>query len=423
MKYLLLIPVWLLACAGLRAQEAENYNIIHDEDITSVQIHLAGAPISMPIVELRCPDNALVLQFDHLGDALHDYGYKIRHCNADWSISDLDDNEFVDGFSDERINMIETSQNTLTPYTHYTLGLPNRFVRWNKSGNYLLYIYDNEDDKRLVLVRRFMVIEPLWKTEAVMTQPARVAKLYSHQELDFSMQPKNIRVNNPQNDVKAYVLQNGRWDNVVGPVKPYATRGEQILFDYQDVVVFPAGKEFRFFDMRSLEFRGEFVRTIVRQKDYYEVTLQTDQARSSNNAGQFADANGHFVIENRHQNQGPLQCEYASVLFSLAQNLPFEDQDVYVFGELSDWQLKPAFKMQYSPEAQAYYLDAFLKQGYYNYIYVLLNRDTNEIDPEGVEGNWHETGNQYTILVYYRPFGERYDRLVSTQTIDSRLRN
>jgi hypothetical protein len=94
-----------------------------------------------------------------------------------------------------------------------------------------------------------------------------------------------------------------------------------------------------------------------------------------------------------------------------------------VFGELSDWQLKPAFKMQYSPEAQAYYLDAFLKQGYYNYIYVLLNRDTNEIDPEGVEGNWHETGNQYTILVYYRPFGERYDRLVSTQTIDSRLRN
>ena len=113
------------------------------------------------------------------------------------------------------------------------------------------------------------------------------------------------------------------------------------------------------------------------------------------------------------------ECDYGSVLFSIRQNMPIDDADVYVFGELSDWQLKPEFKMKYSLDAQMYYCEAFLKQGYYNYQYVVQDHRTGALDIDGLEGNWYETENLYTILVYFRPFGERYDRLMASASLNS----
>ena len=191
------------------------------------------------------------------------------------------------------------------------------------------------------------------------------------------------------------------------------------MYDYQDQIVFPAGKEFRFFDMRTLDFRGERVKIITEKYDYYEVTLQRDESRFDRAAIFREDADGRFVIDNRHYNQSLLQCDYANVLFSVSRNAPLDDEDIYVFGELTDWQLKPEFKMVYNAEAQAYYCEAFLKQGYYNYQYMLVDRASGELDSEGFEGNWYETGNQYTVLVYFRPFGTRYDRLMGAATLKS----
>jgi hypothetical protein len=125
------------------------------------------------------------------------------------------------------------------------------------------------------------------------------------------------------------------------------------------------------------------------------------------------------VIDNLNYNQTLLQCDYARVLFSLSRNLPLDDQDVYVFGELSDWQIKPEFKMEFNQEARAYYCEPLLKQGYYNYQYLVVDRKTNVEDTEGFEGNWYDTGNQYTVLVYFRPFGARYDRLMGAATLKS----
>jgi hypothetical protein len=110
------------------------------------------------------------------------------------------------------------------------------------------------------------------------------------------------------------------------------------------------------------------------------------------------------------------------VLFSILQNSPLEDDDVYVFGELTDWQLKPEFKMEYSNEARAYVCEAWLKQGFYNYEYRVVSRRSGEVDEEGFEGNWYETPNKYTILTYFRPFGARYERLMGAVTIDSKNR-
>jgi hypothetical protein len=318
---------------------------------------------------------------------------------------------------------VESSFNTLLQYTHYKLALPNANMGWARSGNYLLKVFDNDNERQLVLARRFLVVEPAWSVEAKFVSPASVAKLNTHHEIDFTLRHKGARIFNPQNEVKTYVLQNGRWDNALGPLKPFVARDEQLVYDFQDKVVFPAGKEWRYFDLRTFDFRGDRVKTIEERDDFYEVTLLTDENRAGSNVGYRGDLNGRFSIENQNFNQTLLQCDYAKVLFSVHCKTALEDEDVYVFGELTDWQLKPEWKMAFSPEAKAYYVESpLLKQGFYNYEYRVVPHHTGVPDNNGFEGNWYETSNQYTILAYYRPFGERYDRLMAAVTIDSRDR-
>ncbi len=415
MRYLL-----LFFFPGFLFSQSENQ--ILDPDICTVQLYLSGSPLSQPIVNLQTSPNVLLLEFDHLGDQLKDYKYSLTHCNSDWKPSELDDNEYIDGFTEDRISLVENSFNTLSQYTHYTLGLPNRNMRWIRSGNYLLKIFDTDDEDRLVLQRRFMVVEPKWRIEAEFVRTAQVDKLDTHHEIDFTVVPQAIRISMPQNDVKAFVLQNGRWDNALGPLKPYVTRGDNLVFDYQDQIIFPAGKEFRYFDIRTFDYRREFVKNIVDKPTYFEVTLNPDESRFDRPVIFRRDADGRFVIDNQNMNQTLLQCDYATVLFSIKQNLPLDEADVYVFGELSDWQLKPEFKMQYDQATQAYWCDAWLKQGHYDYQYVVVDRKTGKPDLDGFEGNWYATGNQYTILVYFRPFGARYDRLMGAVTLNSARR-
>lgn len=406
-----------LSCGGSLIAQTENQ--VLDEDIRTVQLTLTGSPLSMPMVDVNAGNGVLELQFDHIGDELKDYEYSLVHCNSDWQPSELDDNEYINGFTEDRITTVANSFNTLVQYTHYSLSLPNSNMRWTVSGNYLLKVIDKDNDDQLVLTRRFLVVEPRWRIEAGFVRPVKVDKMDTCHEIDFNVVPQSERISNPQNDVKAFILQNGRWDNAIGPLKPYIARSESLSYDYQDVVVFPAGKEFRYFDMRTFDYRGEGIKIITEKNDFYEVTLHTDESRFDRPVTYRADADGRFIIENKNFNQTPLQCDYAKVLFSIEQNMPLDDADVYVFGELTDWQLKPEFKMEYSHDALMYYCEAWLKQGYYNYEFVVLNHRTGELDPDGFEGNWYETANQYTILTYFRPFGARFDRLMGAVTLNS----
>ena len=72
--------------------------------------------------------------------------------------------------------------------------------------------------------------------------------------------------------------------------------------------------------------------------------------------------------------------------------------------------------------AQGVYTKAlFLKQGFYNYDYLTLNSVRRGEDPslENTEGNYWGTENQYTVLVYFRPFGARADELIGQTTLRS----
>lgn len=423
MKYFPLAIACLLYSITLAGQDNRLfYDEVLDNDICAVKLKLTGLPVSLPVADVNAANGTLILEFDHLGDAIMDYEYTIVHCNSDWMPSQLDPTEYINGYPEDRITQFEPSFNTLQQYTHYKLSLPNANFRWTQSGNYILKVWDSANDDQLVFTRRFMVVEPApWRIQTEFVRTARVNKSDTHHELDIKITPKNVRISNPQNEVKTFILQNGRWDSAIGPLGPFITRGDDLIYDYQDVIVFPAGKEFRFFDMRTFDIRGEGVRIIDRKDGYYEVTLQRDISRLNRPNISRNDADGAYVIANNNVNQTLLQCDYAEVLFSLSRNLPFDDADVYVIGELTDWQLKPEFKMKYNEETQAYYCTPYLKQGYYNYQYVLVDRRTGKPDSEELEGNWYETENSYTVLTYFRPFGARFDKLVAASTVKSTL--
>jgi hypothetical protein len=420
-KYYLIPTLLLVICWQSFAQRTDAR--IEDPDLFSVQMYLSGAPLTLPILELNTGANSLILEFDHYGTDIKDYIYTIQHCDSDWNPSDLSDQEYIDGFTEDRIINYTNSFNTLVDYTHYKIGLPNRNMRWTKSGNYLLKVFDDDNNKKLVLVRRFMVVEPLWFVDAQFVKTADVSKYNTHHELDFTLRTNKTNVQRPMQDVKAFVLQNGRWDNFVGPLVPKFIRANELVYDYQDEIVFPAGKEWRFFDMRSMDYRGDNVARIEELTDFYDVTIRTDETRANRPYLYRADLNGRFSIDNTNFNQTLDQCDYARVLFTLLDKHPEDGKDVYVFGELSDWKLLPEFQMQYNEEAKMYYCEPFLKQGYYNYMYVVVDNVTGKVDLDGYEGNWYETDNQYTILIYYKPFGQRYEQLVCAASLNSGARN
>ena len=457
MKRIYLFFLLLISSTFLLAQDDEaDANLVYDDAvyvdyIKTVNLHAPGIVMGSPILQLG--SGALTLSFDDLDGDAREYIYAVEHCNADWTPSNLTELEFMVGYNDERIEYTEFSINTLVNYTHYRLDFPNENIRFTKSGNYLLKVYDNEDDKFLVLTRRFMVVEPRFTLSSGLALPSSIVKKSrTHQELDFVVRHKGFTINNPRKEVKVVVMQNGRWDNAITDIAPQYIRKEHLTYEFLDKIVFLAGKEFRFVDIRSLQYDGAGVRGIEEYQDGYDVTLHMDRSRSDEEYYNRIDINGEFVIGNlensqssnvsffdgesmddrtakveflrqelmENQESNNIRSDYANVLFSIKRNEPYYDKDVYVFGAMSDWQIKESFKMTHQPAVNAYVVDIPLKQGFYNYAYVTVPKKGDKIpNMSELEGDWFETENQYTILVYYRPFGGRYDQLMGTFNLNS----
>jgi hypothetical protein len=416
MKHLLPLFFLLTALTGLAQSYYTDYTYV--DYIRSVRIHPLGVELGYPIIELNS-NGRLLITFDDLSDEVKNFTYSVVHCDANWEPSDLTENEYINGFLEDRIDDFSFSANTRTPFVHYYFAIPNRDMAFTRSGNYLLQVFEDEDEKKLVFTRRFLIVEPIMRIAPRVVRASVVSQSDTHQEIDFIVSHKGINIRNPMIDVKATVLQNGRWDNAITEIRPQFVRPEEMSFDYQNKIVFEAGKEFRNLDLRSFRYPSGDVAAIEVYTDGIDITLGKDLKRVNQVYVEFNDINGNFVIESTDLGDPKLESDYARVLFTLYSPTEFEDGDVYVLGALSEWQLKPECRMAYNPRISAYVGEVLLKQGFYNYYYAVAPRKGGAPSVTDTEGNWFETDNDYTVLVYYRPFGERYDRLVAAQTFRS----
>ncbi len=425
-----LFPLCIILFSGIHlfAQDDDDYvdedyfryeDRVYKENIKAVRFHIRGAEMSMPMVDLG-GGAQLVLDFDDLEADGKSYYYTIVHCNKDWTPSDgISDMEYIDGFTEEEIRNIEFSNITQQDYTHYRLFLPNNDMKFTKSGNYLLKVYTDEGEEDLAFTKRFVVVDTKIRIMSEVNRAYSLGQMHTHQELDFIIDHKGLVISNPKQEVSVSVLQNGNWMTAMQDIQPLFIRSERLEYDYQGKITFPGMKEYRLLDMRSMRHRGRKVADIYDMTDYYAVELEREQIRIDYPYLTEIDMNGNFIIDNLDDDDPDLDGDYAEVTFQLEKRFPFDNGHVYVFGGLTHWQLDEEFRMEFNEDEQAYMTTAYLKQGFYNYMYVYVPKGTEEISYEETEGNFHETENNYTIIVYYRPFGGRYDQVIGAQTLNS----
>ena len=136
----------LLILPGLRGQEDFYADKIYKPNIKSVQLYRTGWDLSYPIIEMNSQDR-ISLSFDELTDQIKNYSYTIEHCDADWYSSGLAVEEYMSGFAQQPIHDYSLSFNTYVNYVHYRVSLPNEDVNILLSGNYIIKVFEDYDEK------------------------------------------------------------------------------------------------------------------------------------------------------------------------------------------------------------------------------------------------------------------------------------
>ena len=414
----LLFFLLLLISTGFTFGQAQLFgeNHIYQTNIKSVKFHLNGLPLTQPIIGLNS-SSQLQLRFDDLDGDTKNYIYSVEHCNADWSPSSLDVTEYLVGFNTEEIRNLDFSEITRRQFTHYFLNFPNNEMGVTKSGNYLLHVF-NDDTGEPVITRRFMVVDTQIGILAEFKNPIDAGKVKTHQRIDLRVNYEDSDLSNPMDNVTASIYQNGNWDRSMLGLKPIFDANNELQFSPQDQIVFPAGKEFRYVDTRSIRYRSERVEAIEEYGDGYVIFVEKDKNRYFRNYFSDEDINGQFIIGTNDRNNQMLNADYVWTNFVLESESPFSDgSEVYVTGNFSDYQCRPENRLVYNPEEAGYSGEILLKQGVYNYLYTVM-QDGNP-DHERLEGNYYETENEYTILIYFRKLSDRYDQLVGARTVQS----
>jgi hypothetical protein len=407
---------------GARAQREPDR--VYMTSIESVKLHPYGDPLSYPIVALNS-GQTLELGFDDLDAGVKTFYYSLELCNLDWTPVAMSPFDYVKGFSRVRITTYRNSSGTLTRYTHYQAVLPDRNCMPTKAGNYMLRVFQDGDTSKLAFTRRLLVVDNRMPPAAQVLQPFSPSMNLTHHRLQVQMPTKGLDVRYPQQQVRIVVLQNHRWDNALVLSNPTFVRQDLLQYVAENEMVMPAGKEWRWVNLRSFRLLGDRVGYQKNSDSSFALFVQEENPRLANQYFFFSDINGFWVNETTESVNPLWNADYASVSFRFRPpgGRSYPGQDLYVFGEMTGYGRNRGGRMTFDPEEGVYKTTLRLKQGYYNYMYATRETGgTGAFRTDLTENNSWETENQYTVLFYYRELGGRYDQLLGVTRLDSRFR-
>jgi hypothetical protein len=395
-----------------------NSDFVYKDNIKTALLYRQGYELSAPVVQLNSGEQ-LIFSFDDLDADNKKYEYTIIHCDADWNVSDLMPNEYLESFTDDYIENYQYSVNTMQSYTYYEKVIPNDVIRFTISGNYLLKVYTEGDPGDVIFTRRFFVYDPKVDVDANVQVPSDIDERLTKQEVVFTIHSEGYSITDPYRELHVTIRQNGRWDNEISDLKPRSVSGTDLLYDYDGVNVFDGGSDFRYFDLKSLRYNSFRVQSVEYAPETgYQVYLHPDKVKNKNVFENIQESiNGRFLIKTEDMSQSNNEADYAMVHFFLPYKTPLIDGKLYLFGGLTYWQYLRDAKLSYDYEKSGFSAELFLKQGFYNYQFVLLPNNSKVGDVTLIEGNFFDTNNEYTIYVYHRPMGSRYDRLINITSI------
>ena len=357
--------------------------------------------------------NPLFVSFDDLRADIRNLYYSIQHCNADWSPSTVSVLDYAEGYNEDRIVDYKPSQGTLIPYTNYTFTFPNEYVSPKIAGNYLLKVYEDADKSRLLLTRKFYVVRPLAQIGAEITNSSFAEKRRTNQKMNVVIQ-SGLTISNPHRDIQVHVMQNQRPDNLKILQKPMFIGSNEIKYNLAETLDFEAGNEFRYVDLRSFKGGSGQTKDIL-VDSMTSVYLYPDEAKSTQSYASVHDENGRFYIRNLDYNDAATHSDYANVHFSLTA--PSEVKGaIYVVGSFNNYQRTNLNRLIYNPDTNLWEAKLLLKQGLYDYEYIIENEE-GKLYPTAFSGSHWETGNDYQIIVYYRRTGTYWDEILGFKTI------
>ena len=364
------------------------------------------AESSLPIIKLGDP---LLLEFDALNGDEADYYYEIEHYDYNWTPSRLAKPEYLAGFDNQRIRDYENSYNAYQLYSHYILQIPNDQTRGLlKSGNYLLSIKNSSGD--LIFSRKFMIYEELANVGVSIKRSRDVKFINEKQSVDFVIVGRNLRFNNPLETVNTVVVKNNNLKTAIFNLKPQYTLGNELIFKYVSETSFWAGNEYLFFENKDIRVANSGIQFIDLQ-DIYHNYLFTDEIRADLPYTYNPDINGNFVVTATGMQNVSIEADYAMIHFTLLAPEMDDGSNIYVYGNYNNFSLEEENKMYFNGDKGLYECIMPLKQGFYNYKYV-VETPNGSLDEGAISGNFWQTENNYKVLVYYRDLGARYDRMV-----------
>ena len=399
---------------------------IYKPNIHSVKLYKAGDIYSYPVMTLNGNDQ-LELHFDDLDADIKYYYYSFQLCNADWAPANVQPFDYTRGFQSNRITNYRNSSIVQTRYTHYQAIIPDRSSAPTKGGNYLLKVFLNDDTAKLAFTKRFLVINTKTSVAAQVLQPFNGNFFRTHQRVQVSVSTASNQIStfSPQ-DLKVVIVQNNIWGSSSVIDRPSIFRGNYYEYSDEEITTFPAGKEWRWIDLRSLRLMSERMVKLVDSdtSSRVDVYVKPDGDRRQQIYVYYRDINGIYTVENRDNSNPFWQSDYAWTHFTFIPpgNRPFEGRSMYIFGELTNYSQDESSRMDFNAEKGVYEKVLFLKQGYYNYSYVTLpdkKQTGTAISLDNTEGNYWGTENGYMVMVYFRPFGARADELVGFTRVNS----
>lgn len=381
--------------------------------IKTIQFEQNGSNLNgIPIMKLN---SHFEVNFDDLiGDEAF-YYYKIKYYNFDWSPTQLSKNEYIDGIDNIRIQDTENSLNSLQIFTHYRVRFPNTNVqRLKVSGNYMFELYN--DDEELVFSKKFILYQDNVVVRAEIKRSRDLQFINQKQNVQFTIDSNGLTIINPEKNLNTVVLQNNNLSTAITNLKPQYTVGNQFIYRYNAESSFWGGNEYWNFD--SKEVRNASVNiSHIELLDIYHNYLYAHNSRQNQPYTYNPDINGNFTIRNLSAVNNDIEAEYVWLHFTL--NIPkLKKGEIHLYGGFNNFKCDESTLLTYSKIDNAYIGKHLLKQGFYNFKYIIKEQD-NTLNTGAISGNFDKTENEYTILTYYRAPGTRYDKVIGRGNANS----
>lgn len=404
-----------------RAADDTMSGVFHP-DFRTLRVRLASNPYAPPVVALNDENDKVEISFDELSESRRYMRYSLTHCDAFWRPEGLVESEFLDGFNEGVVEDYAFSESTLVHYVHYSISLPNGQMRITQPGNYLLRVYDESEPDVTLLQARFGVADFSAAVSTDISTATDVDYNGRHQQVAFKVDTEHLALDDPFSDLKVTVSQNGRSDNEVVLSAPQRVRGKELVYEHLRPLIFPAGNEYRRFETVSTTYPGMGVERIVYAEPYaydnpyYNMELRVDLPRSDTGYEYDRTQHGRYTVRSVEADDSDTGADYVMVHFALAMP-ELAGKELFLDGDLVNRRFDPSSRMKYNRSTGRYENDMLLKQGAYNYQYLSVPSGASTGSTLDVEGDYFRTDNEYTVKVYHRPRGTRFDRLVGVSQV------